>query len=267
MMTTTPFSVIRLMKRRILASVVLFVTLSPVTPAQAENLEHTQQLLNTKQCPNCDLSNAGLVLANLVGANLSGANLVGANLSRANLSGADLRGANLTGASLFGANLIGANLTGAILNGTDLRSAYLTNAILETTNISNAQLIGVQGLPSNTGSAEDFYRLGVEEAKAGNYVNAIDLYNQALRMKPDLAVAFFARSMARADLGDLTGALGDAKQAQQLYQTLGSAEGQEISQQLVTLLETRLNPPKVEARGNFLGSLGSMAPMLLRLLF
>lgn len=267
MITTTAFCLICPMKQRIIVGIALLGILSPLTPASAENLEQTRQLLATKQCQNCDLSGAGLVLANLVGANLNGANLVGANLSRSNLTGADLRGANLTGASLFGANLTGANLTGAILNGTDLRSAYLTNAILEAQSLDNAQLVGVVGLPANTGNAEDFYRLGVTEAKAGHFVNAIDFYNQALRLDPQLAAAYFARSMARADLGDLPGAIVDAKQAQQLYQTLNSPEGEKISLQLVEVLEYRQNPDQNKPRGGFLGFLESATPMLLRLLF
>jgi uncharacterized protein YjbI with pentapeptide repeats len=255
------------MKHKIIAGVALLAALSPLTPAKAENLQQTQQLLSTKQCQNCDLSSAGLVLANLVGANLNGANLVGANLSRANLTGADLRGANLAGASLFGANLTGANLTGANLNGTDLRSSYLGNAILDPKSLDNAQLVGVVGLSANIGEAEDFYRLGVSEAKAGNYVNAIDFYNQALRLDEKLAAAYFARSMALADLGNLTGAIADAKQAEQLYKTLNSSEGEKVSLQLVETLEYRLNPQEDKPRGGFLGMLESAAPILLKLLF
>ena len=255
------------MKQKIIAGVALLAVFSPLTPAQAENLQQTQQLLSTKQCQNCDLSGAGLVLANLVGANLNGANLVGANLSRANLTGADLRGANLAGASLFGANLTGANLAGANLNGTDLRSSYLSNAILDAKSINNAQLVGVIGLPASVGDAEDFYRLGVSEAKAGHYVNAIDFYNQALRLDDKLAAAYFARSMALADLGNLTGAMTDAKQAEQLYKTLNSPEGEKVSLQLVEALEYKLNPEENKPRGGFVGMLESAAPILLKLLF
>ena len=76
-----------IMKLRILAAATLLSAIGPIAPAPAENIQHTQQLLATRQCPNCDLSGAGLVLANLTGANLKGADLSRANLSRANLSG------------------------------------------------------------------------------------------------------------------------------------------------------------------------------------
>ncbi len=250
-----------------LAIMSLTVSLMVPFPSLAENLEHTQQLLATKQCPNCDLSGAGLVLADLTGANLQGANLTRANLSRANLTGADLRGANLAGTSLHGANLTGANLTGANLAGTDLREAYLSGAILTETPINNAQLLGVKGLPANIGSAVDFYRLGIQEAKAGNYVDAIGYYDQAISLEPRLAAAFFARSMAKADLGDLQGAFADAKAAQELYGRLSSPEGVQVSTELVQVLEARLNPEENQPRGGFLGVIESAAPLLLRFLF
>ena len=78
------------MKFNPIVVITLVLGIIPPWPVIAENLEHTQQLLATKQCPSCDLSGAGLVLADLAGANLQGANLARANLSRADLSGADL---------------------------------------------------------------------------------------------------------------------------------------------------------------------------------
>ena len=255
------------MKLRILATALLFTTISPTFPATAENLQHTRQLLSTGQCQECELTGAGLVLANLSGANLKGANLAGANLSRANLTGADLTGANLAGTSLFGANLTGANLTGANLAGTDLRSAYLSNAILLGVDLSNAILIGAIGLPTYTGSAEDFYRLGIAEAQAGNYRNAIDYYNRALAMKPDLAAAYFARSMAKGDLNNYVGALEDAEIARQLYASLGSPEGEKLSEQLGEVIEARRNPAQPKREGGIMAALGSLLPTLLRLAF
>jgi len=124
-----------------------------------------KKLLDTKKCPNCDLSKANLKGANLRGANLSGANLSdailsGANLFNANLNNAILKGANLSNAKLGrakldeanlsfanlnnailkGANLRVTNLNGADLNGADLYGANLNNAILKGANLSGANL-------------------------------------------------------------------------------------------------------------------------------
>jgi uncharacterized protein YjbI with pentapeptide repeats len=95
------------MRRKILATTMLLATLCLTAPAKATSYEseHLKRLLETKQCPGCDLTNA-----DLRGANLNYADLRGADLSYANLSNADLRGANLTGAKLTKAILKGAKM-------------------------------------------------------------------------------------------------------------------------------------------------------------
>ncbi len=115
-----------------------------------------RQLLRTRYCPGCNLSDANLSSANLVGANLQNANLSNVDLSNANLSGelvqfrcgngpelvpANLRGANLSGANLENANLKDANLENANLSGANLRGANL-----EGTNLKGANLEGAIGI-------------------------------------------------------------------------------------------------------------------------
>src|ERR671933_525719 len=231
------------MKLRILAAATLLSAIAPIAPAPAENIQHTQQLLATRECPNCDLS-------------------------RANLTGADLSGANLSGTSLFGVNLTGANLSGANLSGADLRSAYLSGANLLNANLTNAQLLGVRGMPSNIGTAEDFYRLGVLEAQAGNYRNAIDYYNQALNLKSDVAAVYFARSMSRADLGDFAGATQDAARANQLFAAQGNPQGQELSKQLAEAIVARQKPTEASTGGggNLMSLLGSIGSVVVKLI-
>jgi hypothetical protein len=67
------------------------------------------QLLETGQCPGCNLKEANLKGLNLEGVNLEGANLEGANLAFARLENAILKRANLKRANLEGAAL-GCNL-------------------------------------------------------------------------------------------------------------------------------------------------------------
>jgi tetratricopeptide (TPR) repeat protein len=255
------------MKVRILATLTLLTAIFP-SAVFAENLEHTQQLLATKQCAQCDLSGAGLVLANLSGADLKGANLSGANLSRANLSGADLSGANLSGTSLYGVNLSGANLSGANLVGADLRSAFLGGANLLNVNLSNAQILGVRGMPTSIGKAEDFYRLGVAEAQSSNYRNAIDYYNQALSLKSDLAAVYFARSMSHADLGDFASASQDAEIAAKLFAAQGNARGEALSKELGKAIVARQKPTEPSTGGGgWMNALGAIGSVLLKVLF
>ncbi len=222
-----------------------------VFPARAENPSHTQQLLSTRQCPQCDLANAGLVFANLSGANLSGANLSGANLSRANLQGADLRQANLLGASLMGANLTGANLDDANLVRADLRTAQLIGSSTNGARFEQALLQGAIGLNASTGSAGEFYQWAINDSKNKNFAGAIDNFTQAIERQPDLAQAYLGRSFARFQTGDVPGAVADSKAAEQLFTQQNNTQGTLIAQKFVKQLEA---PPPKEQSGNGIGT-------------
>ncbi|ACK68088.1 pentapeptide repeat protein [Rippkaea orientalis PCC 8801] len=238
------------MKAIIATTTAILTAFSFSMAAKAENLEHLNRLLSTKQCPLCDLSGAGLVMVDLSGAKLIGANLAGANLSQANLSGADLSGANLSGASLHGANLIGANLSSAILNGTDLREAYLSNAIIVGTKLDAAYVQGAEGIPNNAGTRELFYEWGLIETKQGNYQKALDHYNKALLMDAEYAPVYLARAYALLRLGNEAGATENAAIASQLFAKQENPQGQEMSDTFVKNLETFQEVRKKEKEGN-----------------
>ena len=145
-----------------------------------------KKLLDTKKCPNCDLSEANLkdtdlMRADLSGANLNGADLNGADLRGANLKGADLTGANLNGADLKGANLNGADLTVANLKGVYLNGANLSNANLTDAILSDAILIRANLSKANLKDAY-LYRANLSKAnlKGANLGNAY-LSNADLR--------------------------------------------------------------------------------------
>ncbi|NJO41137.1 MAG: tetratricopeptide repeat protein [Cyanobacteria bacterium CRU_2_1] len=242
-------------------------------PVKAENLEHTQQLLSSQECAGCDLAGAGLVYANLPNANLSEADLSGANLSRANLRGANLNGANLAEAVLFNANLQGADLRGADLRGADLRGAVLSDAAIEGANFEGANLLGVVGLPEELATIETLYQLGLIEAERGNYRGAIINYNQVISQEPEIASVYLARGIARFRLGDQTGALEDARQAEELYLGQGNDRGQQAAVQFIAGIEAiqeAAQEQREEMQGgigigtNFLSFLGSLASLLLR---
>ncbi len=255
------------MKLQFLAGATFLTTVSLANPVKAVNSEHTRQLLSTRQCAGCNLSNAGLVMANLVGADLRGADLTRANLSRANLTGADLSGANLTGASLFGANLTGANLSGANLNATDLRDAFLEQANLVGASLVNANLLGAVGVPTYTGDAEDFYRWAMAEAEKDNHNRAIQLFNQALAIKPDFANAYIGRGMVRYQQGDKPGAIADSQQAAQLYTKQGNQQGYELAQAVIKKIEEVNKPKRGGGGSNFLNFLSGLANLGLQLFF
>jgi hypothetical protein len=256
------------MQQRIIATVILLTT-NITAPALAENPAQTMQLLSKKQCPQCELSGAGLTMADLSGANLNSADLQRANLSRTNLSGADLRNANLKGASLYGANLMGADLTGADLTGADLRDAYLVNANLVGVDLKTVYLQGAIGVPSYAGTAEDFYRWAVGESQKGNEVGAIEYYDRVLALSSDFAPAYFGRGVSRYRLGDETGAIQDVKTASKLFSTQGNTQGFQAAENFIKGVELARQPPKKEREGGgggFLNFLGGIGTFLLQLL-
>lgn len=230
------------MYKSIALTLVLSLPLNLSLVGYGEDLNHLQQLLSTRKCPQCDLSGSGLVQSNLVGAKLNGVNLVGANLSQANLSGADLSGANLTGASLFGANLTGANLSGAILTGADLRGAYLNNANLDNTKLDTAYVQGAVGIPSSAGTPELFYGLGMVEGKQGRTSTAIENFNKALTINSEYAPAYLARAMAHYRLGQNALAAQDAQMASTLFQRQGNTPGYEAAENFIKGMEIALKP-------------------------
>lgn len=254
------------MKLTILTTAVLLATTNLSAIATAENLQHIQQLLSTKECQQCELSGAGLVVTDLAGAKLSGADLSRANLSRANLTGADLTGANLSGASLNGANLSGANLSGANLSGTDLRDAVLANSLLFGTSLTTAYVQGAIGIPQYAGTPEDFYAWGVGEANRGNYKAAIGFYNQALGVKPDFAPAFLARGVARFNLGDYAGATQDAQQAGEIFNAQGNPAGYKTAQEMIQGIQIAQNPPKARSGTSLGNAIVGVGSLLFRLL-
>lgn len=251
------------MKLKLLTTITVFVGLSTLTPAYAENLEHSRQLLSSKQCPQCDLSRAGLVFADLTGANLAGANLTGANLSQTNLQGADLRGANLTGASLYGANLTGAKLDGANLTAADLRTAYLSGASLESAILTSALLQDAIGVPLSAGNAQEFYRWAMQAADQKNYGKAIADFNEAILREPNFAAAYMGRSVARLQLGDQDGAIADSQKAETLFRAQGHPDKAEVAQKFAKQVQS----PSSERRSgsNFFQQLVGAVSTILQL--
>lgn len=254
------------MKLQLFTTLTILITLVISTSSQAESLSDLNQLLSTKKCTQCDLSNAGLVQANLTGANFVEANLAGANLSQANLAGADLTGANLTGTSLHGANLTGANLTDAKLVGTDLRNAYVGNATLTKVNLDSAHLQGIKGLSETAASAEQFHRWGVKEAELGNYNGAIANYHKAIKLDPELAPAYLGLAIIQYNFDHRADAKANTEMAAELFKQqeheLGHQTATNFQQQMTLIQEAEEDAAKKEGGighvGKFMGSVGSL---------
>ncbi|MGD1948174.1 MAG: pentapeptide repeat-containing protein [Leptolyngbyaceae cyanobacterium] len=154
-----------------LAGVTLLTLIfAPSPAAQAVNEDDLKRLIETNECPGCDLREADLRRLDLSGANLEGANLREANffyaiLDGANLSGADLGLSNMTYVRaltirteatdsagefiVFPAQFIGANLEGTLLNYADFSGAEMMEANFFEAYIHKTQFIGSQLQDSN----------------------------------------------------------------------------------------------------------------------
>lgn len=115
-----------MLRNYLLSGAIALSSYIAIAPAAIAN--PIDQLLETRACPECELSNANLVEAKLSGANMSLANMRGADLQKANLVGANLIGTYLKDANFQGANLRWANLTNADLENVDFRGADLRGA-------------------------------------------------------------------------------------------------------------------------------------------
>ena len=252
------------MKLPLLAVVTLFTAIA--IPVKAESLTDLNQLLGSKKCSQCDLSNAGLVQADLIGSDLAQANLAGANLSQANLKGANLRGANLAGASLHGANLAGANLAGANLTGTDLRNAYVNDANLDGVDLDSAHVGGIKGLATTAATAQQFHRWGVREAENGNYKGAIANYKKAIKLDPELAPAYLGLAIIQYNFDYRAAAQKNTQMAMNLFEKqeheLGLQTATNFQTKMKMIQEAEENMAAKEGGhgqiGKFMGSVGSL---------
>jgi len=271
-----------------ISTALIFLGFTLATPVVAEDLEHLRQLLSSKQCPMCNLSESGLSMAQLENADLTEADLSFANLDNADLSGAtlsgadltgallykaDLRRANLAGANLAGANLIGADLsyadlTGANLAGANLSGAYMANAQIEGAIINTAILNGVIDFPGGVLTPEDYYRLAFVDARSGNHRGALEKHSLALQIDPNFAPAYLGRGVSRLQLGDGSGAIADWTVARTIFETQGNEEGFQTSQEFIEVTEKAIEESKKRGnrRGGFMSIVNQLAPMLLQFL-
>ena len=119
-----------------------------------------KELLQTKQCPECNFSNANLKGLDLQGVNLQGANLEGANLSGAKLANANLKNANLNRANLTGADLGCAGITFNLdANEKEANMDFNVIAVPEQNNPENA-VVGFNMKATDRGATMRFNLMG-----------------------------------------------------------------------------------------------------------
>ncbi|BAZ91009.1 TPR domain protein [Raphidiopsis curvata NIES-932] len=139
------------------------------SPSYAYSQSDLDRLLETRKCPECDLSYADLKFAHLRSANLRGAKLQGADLSNAKLKNADLTGADLVGTHFRGADLTGADLRCAA--GADLIVAEI---VAERWKEKERQLLVPSGVKARESSRAIFFEKEREKILGKDCKNAIE---------------------------------------------------------------------------------------------
>ena len=205
-------------------------------PVLASDEEHLIQLLQSRQCPACQLMDADLTHADLRDANLKNAKLQRANLSQARLDGADLSGSNLSFTSLQGASLRGTDLRNSNLIGTDLRRADLTGALLDPKALDQSHWDGAKSVGKGSRSHASLHNAGVDAAQTGRWADAEQLFNAAIEANPDEPLSWVARGLSRGEQGKDDLASRDLAYAGELFadqgDTVKADQLQEASQRV-----------------------------------
>ena len=190
-------------------------------PAIAGDEQHLIQLLESRQCPACRLSDVDLTHADLRDADLKGAQLQRANLSQSRLDGADFSGSNLSFTSFQGASLRGADLRNSRLIGTDLRRADLTGALLDQKALDQSHWNGARGVSQGARSHAGLHNAGVDAAQEGRWPVAEQLFDAAIAANPDEPLSWVARGLSRGEQGKDELASHDFVYASQLFADQG----------------------------------------------
>jgi uncharacterized protein YjbI with pentapeptide repeats len=243
-------------------------------PAIASDEEHLIQLLESGQCPACQLNDVDLTHADLRDANLNGAHLQRANLSQARLDGADLSGSDLSFTSLQGASLRGTDLRNSRLIGTDLRRADLTGALLNANALEQTHWNGAKGVSKGIRSHASLHNAGVDAAQAGRWFDAEQLFNAAIEANPDEPLSWVARGLSRGELGKDDLASRDLAYAGELFADQGDmvkADQLKEASQRVYEMPNQPETPKGNGVGSALisGALSAvqaLAPIALKAL-
>ena len=189
--------------------------------ATAADQQDLIQLLESRQCRACQLSDVDLAHADLRDADLQQAGLQRANLSQARLDGADLNGSDLSFTSFQGASLRGADLRNSRLMGTDLRHADLTGAFLDQNALDQSHSNGAKGIKKGARSHAGLHNAGVEAALAGRWPAAEQLFNSAIEANPDEPLSWVARGLSRGEQGKDDLASRDLAYAGELFAEQG----------------------------------------------
>ena len=221
--------------------------------ATAADQQDLIQLLESRQCRACQLSDVDLTHADLRDADLQRARLQRANLSQARLDGADLNDSDLSFTSFQGASLRGADLRNSLLMGTDLRRADLTGALLDQNALDQSHWDGAKGVKKGARSYAGLHNAGVDAAQEGRWPVAEQLFGAAIQANPDEPLSWVARGLSRGEQGKDNLASSDFAYAGELFAEQGDmVKADQLKQASQRVYDSTDEPNP--SNGNGLGS-------------
>ena len=93
-----------------------------------------------------------------------------------------------------------------------------------------------QAIKLNPDDATAYYNRGVGRSELEDKKGAIEDYNQAIKLKPDYVDAYSNRGVGRSELGDKKGAIEDYQKAADLFQAQGNIQGYQKSLEQIKML-------------------------------
>jgi tetratricopeptide (TPR) repeat protein len=90
-----------------------------------------------------------------------------------------------------------------------------------------------QAIRINPNFAEAYYKRGVARYRLGDNQGALTDYEQAIRVNPNDAAAYHNRGVARSELGDKRGAISDIQKVADLFKSAGQQESYDKAMELL----------------------------------
>ena len=91
--------------------------------------------------------------------------------------------------------------------------------------------------------SEAYYALAIAEARLDQYEKALINYNKTVELNPDNAGAYYNRALLKVRLSNYKLALEDANKAQELYETYTDLSGIKRTENLLELIDYKINNP------------------------
>lgn len=115
-------------------------------------------------------------------------------------------------------------------------------ALANSTNFFAVITASLLGAPCHRSLNSSYYNRGKTRTELGDAKGAIEDYNQALRLNPELAEAYGNRGLLYSQMGDRQAALADLQRAAQLFAKQGDSDSYKQTQVYIQQVQQTSKP-------------------------